>query len=211
MDVIYFAQQTDSDSWVCEGCVAFDKYDGNGCTKLNKYFGGDKDNDSFCVDNCLRYVEVEKSAATHHALVTEEEILSVAKVSEALDIPLDQIDEVIEKPVLPFLEPTQQFVQNELGGVKADGGKVRPTLLLKSMPNAIKEILEVLEIGAKKYSEDNWKKVEKSRYEDAVLRHLVLQYLAGEKLDNETKKHHLAHAACCILFMLELELTDNNN
>ena len=93
-------------------------------------------------------------------------------------------------------------VTNDQGGVKADGGKVQPRLLMQSMPNAVKEICEVLTYGANKYTPDNWKKVEGDRYMDALYRHL-LAFHAGEQVDSETKKHHLAHAACCILFLLE--------
>lgn len=93
-------------------------------------------------------------------------------------------------------------VTNEQGGVKADGGKMQPRLLMQSMPNAVSEICEVLTYGANKYTPDNWKKVEADRYTDALYRHL-LAFHAGEQVDSETNKHHLAHAACCILFLLE--------
>lgn len=96
------------------------------------------------------------------------------------------------------------YVENSQGGVKADGGKVRPTLLFKSMPYAVSQVIEVLEIGARKYSPDNWKKVENARYHDALLRHL-LAYMQGEKLDPETDKEHLVHLVCCALFLIEKE------
>ena len=99
-------------------------------------------------------------------------------------------------------EPGNIRVTNSEGGVKADGGKAQPRLLMQSMPNAVREICEVLTYGANKYTPDNWKKVEADRYTDALYRHL-LAYHAGELFDSETNKHHLAHAACCILFLLE--------
>lgn len=95
-------------------------------------------------------------------------------------------------------------VTNELGGVKADGGKMQPRLLMQSMPNAVAEVCQVLTYGANKYSPDNWRKVEPDRYVDATYRHL-LAFHAGEGFDAETGKHHLAHAICCLLFLLEMQ------
>lgn len=97
-------------------------------------------------------------------------------------------------------------VVNNAGGVKNDGGKVRPTLLVKSMPKAVKEVMEVLQHGADKYGADNWKLVENERYDDALLRHLLLGYFSGERKDPDSGKSHLAHVACCVLFLLEKEL-----
>lgn len=105
---------------------------------------------------------------------------------------------------------SQGLVVNQNGGMKYDGTKVRPSLLLKSMPDAVAAVIDVLEYGARKYDADNWKKVEHSRYIDASLRHYVMQYLAGEQVDPESGKHHLAHAICCMLFMLQMELENKN-
>jgi hypothetical protein len=95
-------------------------------------------------------------------------------------------------------------VPNSAGGIKFDSKKARPTLLLKSMPDAVQEVIDVLELGARKYAPDNWKKVENERYHDAMLRH-VLAYLGGETLDQETSRHHLAHAVCNMLFLIQKE------
>jgi hypothetical protein len=102
------------------------------------------------------------------------------------------------------------LVVNKDGGMKYDGTKVRPSLLLKSMPDAVAAVIDVLEYGARKYDADNWKKVEHSRYIDASLRHYVMRYLAGEQIDPESGKHHLAHAICCLMFMLQMELENKN-
>jgi hypothetical protein len=94
-------------------------------------------------------------------------------------------------------------------GIKLDQGKLRYTLLPFK---AITEVVKVLEFGAKKYEKDNWQKVTngKERYLDAALRHLVA-YLAGEAVDKESGLHHLAHATCCILFTLWLDLTSQKD
>jgi len=90
-------------------------------------------------------------------------------------------------------------------GVKYDEGKPRPGLL---PPEALLEISAVLEFGARKYSDDNWQLVPewRKRYLDAMLRH-VLAWMAGVKQDEETGRHPLAHAGCCLLYLLNQELT----
>lgn len=85
-------------------------------------------------------------------------------------------------------------------GVKHDSGKPRFSLLpLKQ----IWDVEAVLEFGAKKYQFDNWKKVDDSenRYFDAAIRH-IFAWRGGEKLDPETNLPHLAHAVCCLLFLM---------
>lgn len=76
-------------------------------------------------------------------------------------------------------------------------------------PLAEEALARVLTFGAKKYAPDNWRKVEDKdrRYMDAMLRHLNA-HRRGEKADPETGESHLAHAACCVMFMLELEEED---
>lgn len=87
-------------------------------------------------------------------------------------------------------------------GVKEHEGKLRWSLLPL---DALREVVKVLEFGAKKYSKDNWKKVEGARdlYFDAALRHLTSWY-EGEDADQETGLHHLAHAACDVLFLVSM-------
>ena len=88
---------------------------------------------------------------------------------------------------------------------KADGGKARYDLL---PPHALDEIAHVLAYGADKYGADNWRAgAAWSRYFAAAMRHLWA-YWRGENLDDETKRHHLAHAACCVLFLLECARCD---
>lgn len=91
----------------------------------------------------------------------------------------------------------------ESTGMKFDQEKARYDLLPFK---ALAEIVSVLTYGAKKYAPENWRKVEhpKSRYFAAALRHLVA-WFGGERLDPESGHHHLAHAACCIMFLLELD------
>lgn len=90
------------------------------------------------------------------------------------------------------------------GGRKFDGGKLQYGLI---PPLAQKAMVEILTFGAEKYEPDNWKHVpdSKRRYFDAAMRHLW-DWKAGEQNDPESGKNHLAHAMCCISFLLERDL-----
>ena len=91
-------------------------------------------------------------------------------------------------------------------GVKYDEDKLQWSLLPF---RALKEVVAVLGFGAKKYAPDNWQRVPESRtrYVDAAFRHLTDWHLK-ERLDGETGKSHLAHAICCLLFLLWFEQKD---
>ena len=85
---------------------------------------------------------------------------------------------------------------------KSDAGKPDPSLL---PPRALLAVSRVLSKGAEKYGRDNWHKVDvRSRYVGALLRH-VLAWMGGQDKDPDSGEPHLAHAACCVLFLLELE------
>lgn len=67
-------------------------------------------------------------------------------------------------------------------------------------------VVRVLTFGMKKYGEDDWKKFvsrddNEKRYISACLRH-ISRYSQGKTNDDETGEHHLAHAICCLLFVL---------
>lgn len=88
-------------------------------------------------------------------------------------------------------------------GTKHDAGKVPVGLL--PWP-ALKEIAKVLDFGRKKYSAHNWRGgFLWSRLYDACQRHLWA-WNEGEDKDPETGLTHLAHAGCCIMFLLTHEL-----
>ena len=85
--------------------------------------------------------------------------------------------------------------------VKFDDEKIRYELL---DPYALQEIARVLTYGAKKYNDHNWSKCNSvTRYFGACCRHLFA-WLRGEDNDSETGINHLAHAGCCIFFMIGL-------
>lgn len=92
-------------------------------------------------------------------------------------------------------------------GRKHDTEKPRIDLLVEGMPRALEEVSRVLTFGSIKYEDHNWKYVSRAhqRYLAAGMRH-ELAVAMGEPRDPESGLHHLAHAACCLLFRLELAL-----
>lgn len=75
-------------------------------------------------------------------------------------------------------------------GKKLDNGKVRPSLVLGDMANAILAVSEVAAFGAAKYSDGNWLLVEG----------------AISDVDSESGLLHAAHEAWNALVVLELKL-----
>jgi hypothetical protein len=93
-------------------------------------------------------------------------------------------------------------------GKKFDSEKPKMYLL---PPKATVEVAKVLTFGAQKYSEENWRYLDniQNRYSGGALRH-IFSHLDGELQDPETNYSHLAHAICCLMFKLELELEDGS-
>ncbi|MBV5334738.1 MAG: hypothetical protein JZU49_02910 [Sulfuricurvum sp.] len=86
--------------------------------------------------------------------------------------------------------------------VKHDQGKTRYGLI---PPNVLKAEAQVMTFGAEKYGVDNWRKCDDlSRYIDATMRH-VEAYRSGEINDPESGFPHLAHARCCMAFLMEMD------
>ncbi|WP_323842601.1 MULTISPECIES: dATP/dGTP diphosphohydrolase domain-containing protein [unclassified Moraxella] len=85
-------------------------------------------------------------------------------------------------------------------GQKHDQAKPRFSLL----PQApLWQVVAVLEFGAGKYGVDNWRNVPnaRERYFNACHRHLNAWW-AGEMVDGESGLPHLAHAVCCLVFLM---------
>ncbi len=85
-------------------------------------------------------------------------------------------------------------------GTKHDQGKPDWSLLPLDV---VGEIVNVLTFGARKYARNNWKKIDdaENRYFAAAMRHITA-WQSGERTDNESGLPHLAHAACCLIFLL---------
>lgn len=109
------------------------------------------------------------------------------KTFGCLPLPLD----ALEEPQAPEI------------GAKHDEGKARYDLLPWG---ALAPVVRVLGFGARKYAPDGWRHVQgaRARYFAASLRH-VLAWWGGEHADPESGEPHLAHAVCCMLFLLALE------
>lgn len=89
-------------------------------------------------------------------------------------------------------------------GAKLDEGKVGVHLL---PPDPLIQIARVLDFGAKKYAPYNWTKgIKYSRVYGALMRHMWAWW-KGQDTDSETSISHLAHAGCCLLFLLQYEIT----
>lgn len=89
-------------------------------------------------------------------------------------------------------------------GMKFDDNKIRLELF---SPWFIEEMGKVLTSGAHKYADHNWAKgIKASRLIGACLRH-IFAYMRGEVNDPEWNYHHLAHAACCLMFLVHQDLT----
>lgn len=85
-------------------------------------------------------------------------------------------------------------------GRKDDGGKLRWDLLPLDV---VEKLVEIYEFGARKYGENNWRTIENGykRCRAALFRHLTA-YDKGERVDQESGKSHLAHAAWNALSMV---------
>ena len=123
------------------------------------------------------------------------------------------VNESIQKKPISWNERWPESFWSEKGdkakGVKSDNNKRRYSLL---PAGTINEVVDVLEFGSAKYADDNWQKVDnaRTRYYNAALRHID-SWWDGEVKDDETGKHHLAHAICCLMFLMWFDLSAHKN
>lgn len=111
-------------------------------------------------------------------------------------------------PIDMYTEVTHVSISDDVG-VKYDNDKPQWSLVpFKAMT----QVVDVLTFGARKYAPDNWKKVPdaRRRYIDAAFRHMSI-YVSGEKNDKETGKSHLAHAICCLLFLIAFDIGEDRD
>jgi hypothetical protein len=109
-------------------------------------------------------------------------------------------------PLVPFTTASVQSLSpiKLAGAIKHDQGKPGMNLLSRE---ALEQIALVMDFGKQKYDAHNWRKgFTWSRPLSAALRHLMA-FNDGEDKDPESGLSHLAHAACCIMFLLEFEKT----
>ena len=85
---------------------------------------------------------------------------------------------------------------------KLDSGKPPLSLISRT---ALEEEAKVMAYGVGKYGTHNWRQgMDFSRLMDAALRH-IYAFADGEDKDKETGLSHLAHARCCLAFLIEYE------
>ena len=108
------------------------------------------------------------------------------------------LKEVLEKEKTRFFdEPSGECRKSA-----ESAGKVRLDLVPTA---AIEQVAAVLTFGARKYGDNNWCRGARwGRYYAAALRH-VFAWWRGEDRDLETGLSHLAHAVCCLLFLMEYQ------
>lgn len=88
-------------------------------------------------------------------------------------------------------------------GVKYDAGKPRMELL---QFRALEEVARVATYGATKYEAHNWRNgMPWARLIGASLRHTTA-WMCGQDRDPETGCQHLAHAAWCLLSIVEFAM-----
>lgn len=107
----------------------------------------------------------------------------------------------LSEQTTPSTYPAQAF--------KSDAGKVQFDLLEDGAPNALLEIAKVMSwaVEVKGYHPHSWQEIPDAirRYKAALGRHRNA-IARGEVLDPESGLLHWAHAACCVIFITELEL-----
>lgn len=104
------------------------------------------------------------------------------------------------------LYPLNEVVNHQ---AKHDEGKLQIHLV---PPQIIRDIAEVRMYGNAKYGDpNNWKTVEKWRYVDALLRHLLLYLEDPDSVDEESGIKHYKHAACNMAFICDMEARDDKN
>lgn len=92
---------------------------------------------------------------------------------------------------------------NDNQSAKHDDGKLQISFVPTQI---IKDIALVRMYGNKKYGDpDNWKTVEKQRYVDALLRHIISYIEDPDGVDEESGIPHYMHAACNMAFICEME------
>lgn len=125
-------------------------------------------------------------------------VFGAKPIPDNVQIPQETIDRIKTQLEQKIKEADAAYA------LKFDQDKL-PLNLLST--EALNQTAAVLKFGAQKYAEHNWRKgFTWSRPLAAAMRHLTA-FNDGEDKDPESGLSHLAHAACCIMFLLEFEKT----
>lgn len=102
-----------------------------------------------------------------------------------------------------YMAISTRIVQTNDQSAKADAGKLELTLVPTGI---IRAIAKVRMFGTKKYKDpDNWKRVEKERYRNALYRHFLSYLDNPHGKDPESGLPILWHVATNCAFLIELE------
>jgi len=131
--------------------------------------------------------------------------ITMPKQEDTLNLFDPDTGDTMQVPIIEQLELKTVVGEMPTGtALKFDDGKL-PLHLLST--EAMNQTAAVLQFGAEKYAAHNWRKgFTWSRPLAAAMRHITA-FNAGEDKDPESGLSHLAHAACCIMFLLEFEKT----
>jgi len=103
---------------------------------------------------------------------------------------------------LPCARQESESGESGDGALKYDDGKP-PLQLLPG--GSLVDVARVMQHGASKYGATNWTRgMAWTRLVGATLRH-VYAWAGGEDTDRESNLPHLAHAVCCLLFLLSYQ------
>lgn len=120
---------------------------------------------------------------------------------------MSYIEEALNNAVKEHMRETIKAALNKQQA-KADAGKPQLTLVPRKI---LFDIARVREYGTKKYGDpENWKQVDKQRYKDAAFRHFCAYLDDPQGVDEESGLPHLAHLACNIAFLCEMEGAERN-
>lgn len=87
-------------------------------------------------------------------------------------------------------------------GLRYNQGKLRWSLVDF---DALEDMVKVLEFGAEKYDDHNWKKgLNTTQVCESLMRHLTA-YLRGEDKDPESGVSHIGHIQCNAMFLSYME------
>jgi hypothetical protein len=83
---------------------------------------------------------------------------------------------------------------------KYDKGKIRWDLLPW---RETEQVVKAFQHGADKYADWDWVgiKNKRSRYFSACMRHMM-EWMKGNKVDNESGVSHLGHAIACLMILM---------
>lgn len=150
----------------------------------------------------------------HPAMPKHDETINLfdPDTNDTLSVPIEKVMQQIEHEKVFGIPDNVQIPQETMDAIakqfgtalKFDQDKL-PLHLLST--EAMNQTAAVLAFGAEKYAAHNWRKgFAWSRPLAAAMRHITA-FNAGEDKDPESGLSHLAHAACCIMFLLEFEKT----